>query len=380
MMTQSIFDALNVRPGLKVYCEGLRDGFGVDIILGPSADVITLTNDSDPVYIDPDLVNGVIFRCVEPFTTPVSTLKYKMYFADGSIRDSYLDYTDPPEGEPIMPTEIDQPVVKIVFYDDQVWSKHEQGFLFNAQVYTIFDAMMSAFSDAPAYLSEDMNADYLTTHGTKTASPAVMLWLRKYGHEIGVPGVRVLSMNGLIELGKQIVRRFVDSWQKIYDALTTEYKPLENYSMLEETTPDLTDTFGVSDDYEKNTHRELNSKTTTTDQNKTTDASVYGFNSSDPVPASKMVGSGSVESIADVNDNYSDEKETQVGSRVETHTGKNTLTRSGNIGVTTSQQMLESEIALRVKNHMEDIIFSNIDEILTTAGYSPIRSEEIYII
>lgn len=375
MMTQSIFDALNVRPGIKVYCEGLRAGFGVDIIEGALADVISIDNDSDPVYLTGD---EILFRTIDPTGTGRNTLRYRMYFTDGTIRDDYLTHRPT---EPVMPEDIDQSVEKIVFYDDMYSPTFTEGyFKFNAQVYTIFDAMMGAFSSAPAYLSGDMNADYLTSHGMKTASPAVMLWLRKYGHEIGVPGVRVLSMNGLVELGKQIVRRFADSWQKIYDALTAEYRPLENYSMTEETTPDLTDTFGVSDDYEKNVHRELNSKTTTTDQNKTTDASVYGFNSSDPVPASKMVGSGSVESVADVNDNFSDEKETQVGSRVETHTGKSTLTRSGNIGVTTSQQMLESEIALRVKNHMEDIIFSNIDEILTTAGFSPIRSEEIFII
>ena len=42
--------------------------------------------------------------------------------------------------------------------------------------------------------------------------------------------------------------------------------------------------------------------------------------------------------------------------------------------------MLQSELDLRIKNHMEDIIFNDADQILTTAGYAPILSEQIFII
>lgn len=51
------------------------------------------------------------------------------------------------------------------------------------------------------------------------------------------------------------------------------------------------------------------------------------------------------------------------------HTGWETLERSGNIGVTTSQQMLESEIKLRASYNMITIIYDDIDKVLTSPIY-----------
>lgn len=50
-------------------------------------------------------------------------------------------------------------------------------------------------------------------------------------------------------------------------------------------------------------------------------------------------------------------------------TKKHDLTRSGNIGVTTSQQMLESEILLRRNNYLLDIIFESVDRVLALRIY-----------
>ena len=78
---------------------------------------------------------------------------------------------------------------------------------------------------------------------------------------------------------------------------------------------------------------------------------------------------------------YTNESKTQnSGDVVQTgeniYTGKttdrtirDTLTRSGNIGVTTSQQMLESEINLRNKYLLIEMIFKDVDKILTL-GYN----------
>ena len=80
-----------------------------------------------------------------------------------------------------------------------------------------------------------------------------------------------------------------------------------------------------------------------------TDLNDYGFNSQDPVPTShnvnKITGSGDKNKTDETID----------------HTGTRTLTRSGNIGVTTSQQMLESEVKLRALYNMIDILFNDID-------------------
>lgn len=57
-----------------------------------------------------------------------------------------------------------------------------------------------------------------------------------------------------------------------------------------------------------------------------------------------------------------------TGSDSDTGNVKRTLTQHGNIGVTTSQQMIESEIELRKHNFFE-IVFSDIDKYLTLQVY-----------
>ena len=54
---------------------------------------------------------------------------------------------------------------------------------------------------------------------------------------------------------------------------------------------------------------------------------------------------------------------------VDKETGSRTLTRSGNIGVTTSQQMLESEMKIRALYNMTTIIYNDVDSVLTIPLY-----------
>lgn len=53
----------------------------------------------------------------------------------------------------------------------------------------------------------------------------------------------------------------------------------------------------------------------------------------------------------------------------DTHTRNYELTRSGNIGVTTSQQMIESERALWIWNFFRNVVFPDIDRVLTIQVY-----------
>ena len=55
-------------------------------------------------------------------------------------------------------------------------------------------------------------------------------------------------------------------------------------------------------------------------------------------------------------------------SKTTTNTGTESLTRSGNIGVTTSQQMLESEFKVRQYNFYE-MIYKDIDSVLYLSTY-----------
>ena len=180
---------------------------------------------------------------------------------------------------------------------------------------------------------EELDVDYYLSHsGKKFISNLYDNILKQYPNE-----------DPLVKLSKIVESRYKDKWIRVYNALVKEqYKALENYSMLEVETPDLED------------HR-----VTKMDQDITneTDLNDYGFNSSNPVPTShntsKVTGSG--------DNNKTDE--------TINHTGVRTLTRSGNIGVTTSQQMLESELKLRALYNMVDILFTDIDKVLCLSIY-----------
>ena len=149
-----------------------------------------------------------------------------------------------------------------------------------------------------------------------------------------------------IKAVEQFNARCADNIKSIYDAYTTEYKPLENYSMTEDT------------DYTplaKQTVKSSNKSKTDT----TTDVGVYGFNSTVAVPSSST-DSGTTQLKAD------NEMETETsydGKADNTH-----HERSGNIGVTTSQQMLESEIKLR-KLEILELIFQGLDEVICQSVY-----------
>ena len=115
--------------------------------------------------------------------------------------------------------------------------------------------------------------------------------------------------------------KYLQNWNKLYASLYADYNPINNYDMIE------------------NENTKADMKTETSDTQK-----YAGFNSGTSLPvASESEGSSETSGIKADNER--------------------TLTRSGNIGVTTSQQMIESEIKLREKTLL-DIIFNDIDKIL----------------
>lgn len=134
------------------------------------------------------------------------------------------------------------------------------------------------------------------------------------------------------------------NWERVYNALFSEYNPIENYRMVE--------------NEDKDNHIETNSNITmsgTSSETTANERKFNGFNSSEP----KLVesnngsssGSNSQTTAGSKESNYSDSNEDRE------------LTRSGNIGITTSQQMIESEVNLR-KHKFLNIVYADIDKLL----------------
>ena len=130
----------------------------------------------------------------------------------------------------------------------------------------------------------------------------------------------------LSKLASLISGKYTDKWNKLYSAyINSDYNPLENYSMVED----------------ENVGSEI---VTDMDSNQNT----FGFNTDAESGVPQSVNGAKTTTSGDYSKN------------------KRKLTRSGNIGVTTSQQMLQSEIDLRQYNFFEQL-FNDVDEVMCLA-------------
>lgn len=199
-----------------------------------------------------------------------------------------------------------------------------------------------------------------------------------------------------------IYQKYIKNWTALYATLTTDYNPIENYSMVEteqennKITNDLTDTLEKNEtnnttitDNTTNTTNATNTTNTsdnaTNTNNKTITEQQQGFNSNDWNDVKKTSENTTDETTNTGNKTTTDEttdtleknetnNSTITDNTTQKHTGttdnnnSRTLTRSGNIGVTTTQQMLQSERELRQYDYFKNI-FEDIDKILTLVIY-----------
>lgn len=187
------------------------------------------------------------------------------------------------------------------------------------------------------------------------------------------------------EILKQNIHDFViinlPNWESKYKAYITEYKPLENYNRMETST--TTDNGGWSgtneqtqtmDDVGKNAQSTTDGMTgnsngtvtpnTTVTETGSNDNNVSAYNSSAYQPFNKSftdntrTESGTTTNVTDVSsdatqdiDGSYEQSRTNVTQGSDGRNTNNTKTYTddahGNIGVTTSQQMLQAELDLR---------------------------------
>ena len=201
----------------------------------------------------------------------------------------------------------------------------------------------------------------------KTDVSSISLDLEYFGNVSGdktvSPLIRKLSVNGVLsptavsKIAQSLYTMHGLRWTKLWNTYQLEYDPIQNYNMTEI----------MSDDDTITTYGRTHSKTgtevddrTRTDDNK---ESVYGFNSSNASDSDE-----SDRTINDDNTHTYNVSDTDTGSDRQSHSYE--LTRSGNIGVTTSQQMIESERALWMWRYFYDVVFPDVDKMLTISVYS----------
>ena len=152
------------------------------------------------------------------------------------------------------------------------------------------------------------------------------------------------------------------NWKKLYDTTVLKYNPIENYDRME----DWTDT----DDETSTSARDNTRNTTNTVKSTSTNEVVNSVNVTDQNTAFNA-------GLADHSKQITDGDTTENGTITNTETGKDTENESvnggrtgkhtrtgrahGNIGVTTSQQMIQSERDLVVFN-LYDVIAESFIE------------------
>ena len=177
----------------------------------------------------------------------------------------------------------------------------------------------------------------------------------------GFPNELPPSETNVNRINDLLKAMFLVSWSKLWDALVaSEYNPIENYRMVEHGDETITR------DSELNKYKD-SSETTDVKAKSKTEGNVT--NSIVPFGGSEEVEIDHSETDATTTQLTADNQSVTTHSGVDsdlvhsTDQNYNNLTRSGNIGVTTSQQMIESEIELR-KKHYFDAVFADLDSVL----------------
>lgn len=213
------------------------------------------------------------------------------------------------------------------------------------------------------------------------------------------------------EVATIVYNIFAEKWTRLYALTQSVYNPINNYDMTEsesititndvETTRTGTDTVaGTGTDTFTHTGTQGNAHTGTvgvagTDATMgsaggSTDSSLYGFNSSTAVDDSRVETTNNVSSSRTTSDtttyNNTDTRtdnltdtETRNTTDTTTHNTTDTvdgethntrmLSRSGNIGVTTTQQMIQSSVDLANYWNFFTQVMKDIDTILTISTY-----------
>lgn len=171
---------------------------------------------------------------------------------------------------------------------------------------------------------EALTLDYLVNRYDRRMSP---LFQRLLDHYADLEDTNE-------QVAKIIKMKYFYNWNKLAEGLFADYNPIDNYNMIE----------NKETDFEEHTE---------TDNSEKVINSYKGFNSSDMQDVSQSETEGNIETTKN-----------DTGSKA-----KNELTRRGNIGVTTTAQMIEGELKLRKKTLL-DVIYRDIDTILFIDYYN----------
>lgn len=159
---------------------------------------------------------------------------------------------------------------------------------------------------------------------------------------------------------------YLNKWNKMYEALMSEYNPIDNYNMTESSEDNIAGT-SESNIHSETTGNNNGNSSVTNNQTGSTDDDVYAFNSSNATKDRRSNSSNNSDGNTEYEDNASSNSNSNMTGNTTNNT-THTLNRKGNIGVTTSQKMITEELELR-KYILLDDVFNDICKELTLRIY-----------
>lgn len=283
----------------------------------------------------------------------------------------FFDYPDP---EPILRDVFHDPFVidgNLTLFEtiEQVWSSLEGG-----------EGQVPWFGQAE---SRTLDREYLYNHsGGKFCAPIVKELLRRGGDYVDDDGK--LSDTSIEIIARILVTKYRPNWQRLWDTNVASYSPIHNYDMYEErdlaTTEDETATTDGTL-ARSGTESTQYGRVETVGHGRTNEqmSYKYGINTdtSDPKPSDKVTnteGGTTTTTLSGTDTDTRNLTDTTDETRTKDNDGTEheEIHRYGNIGVTTTQKLLQEERQLWLWNYF-DQIFSDLDKELALAFHDPCR-------
>jgi len=261
--------------------------------------------------------------------------------------------------------------------------------------YNTFTQFNSLISGASPFDTYD-DVDYYLAHSSEKRLSRFVENVMKVNDLEDISELTSVELNLIFNT---IGSKFENKWNRLYDALvTTVYEPDQNYNMVEimssnggfstETATQILNQIVKNKFNQTETDYIDETVTERKDETKGINNSMFAFNSNAAVPTTSgteklstgstgnqtatVTGlSGNRHVLTTTDDGNTVETQTVGDGNVNTVTREQTpykLTRAGNIGVTTNQQMITQEIELR-ENLFKEIVYRDVDSMLTSIIY-----------
>lgn len=222
----------------------------------------------------------------------------------------------------------------------------------------IFDLFNAVTQGEQEYLEGSFEMDFRILYGERQVDDTI----------INNPFSEFYPVDDRYYYLRSIMTRYQYKWSKLIDNVYAQtYNPIENYDRQEDTSLSYEGSENVtrnvdSDRKTKGTTADTRNDSSTAESN--SQKNVFAFNSSEASPSDSdsgrttATGTGSSNSTVD---NTDTEKRTETEGHSFTNRKNVTASRiHGNVGVTTSQQMMTAEVEFRLKNDFFNTVYEDI--------------------